>query len=97
MDYTKNGDNGGFFQVYKNGVLVVNDTGGNCYNDHRGPFLAIGTYKFGWINHSTDTDTRIVYFDEVKVGGKNSNLSEVSPINTTNIASPKHLKRLPVQ
>lgn len=102
LDYTKNGDNGGFFKVYKNGVLVVNDKGGNCYNDLLGPYFQFGTYKFSWKSGPTDTDTRIVYFDEIKIGDKNSNFYDVSPRDSTPPASiqpdsPKNLILLPVR
>ena len=91
VDYTAGGYNGGFFKVYKNGVLVVNDTGGNCYNDADGSYPSFGIYKFSWQEHPTDTVTRIVYLDEIKIGDKNSNLSEVSPEETKKIDSPKGL------
>lgn len=102
LDYTANGVNGGFLKVYKNGILVVNDTGGNCYNDLLGPYPTFGTYKFSWKSGPTDTDTRIVYFDEVKVGNKNSSLSEVSPNGTPIppkpiLPAPSYLKISPAQ
>ena len=83
LDYTKKGENGGFVKLYKNGSLVVNDTGGNCFNDLRGPYFTFGTYKFGWGKGLPDTNTRTVYFDEIRIGDNNSNFNEVSPIDVS--------------
>jgi len=79
LDYTANGDNGGFLKVYKNDVLVLHDQGGNCMNDILGPYPVIGTYKYSWKHGPTDTDTRILYFDEFRTGDKNSTYWDVAP------------------
>ena len=69
----------GWMKVYKNGKLVVDDKGGNCYNDIQGPHITIGTYKVAWKNGKTEADERTVFFDEFRLGGVNSTYEEIAP------------------
>jgi hypothetical protein len=64
----------GFLKTWKNGELVTNDTGGNCFNDVKGPYMKIGIYAF------LDQDQTItIYYDELRIGDNNSSYSEVAP------------------
>ena len=65
----------GFTKVWKNGVLEIDLTGGNCFNDDIGPYLKIGIYS-----HSLDQDqTATIYYDELRIGDSGSSYSEVAP------------------
>jgi hypothetical protein len=97
LDYTKNGDNGGFLKVYKDGILILHDIGGNCLNDILGPYPVIGTYKYGWRKNPTDTNTRTVYFDEIRIGDRNSSYNDVAPRRNLSINPPKSLKVVKVK
>lgn len=64
----------GFLKIWKNGVLVTDLTGGNCFNDNKGPYIQIGIYG------SLDQDqTMTIYYDELRIGDSSSSYSEVAP------------------
>ena len=48
----------------------------NSYNDEKYPYFKFGVYKWEWGNPAT---RRVIYFDEVRVGNKNSSYEEVKP------------------
>ena len=65
-------DGSGFFEMWMNGVKVGRDTGINCNNDPKGPYLKVGIYA-----HANEVMT--VYYDEIRFGDQNSSYAEVSP------------------
>ena len=74
-------DGTGVFKVWKNGVLTVDYSGPNMYNDAAPVYLKFGVYKFLWKTNpgrSVVTE-RVIYFDELKSGDENSSFDEVSP------------------
>ena len=65
----------GFLKIWKNGVLVTDLTGGNCFNDDRGPYINMGIYS-----RCLDQDQTItIYYDELRIGDSSSSYSEVAP------------------
>jgi len=78
-------DGTGFVQIYKDNVLVFNQQNtGTCYNDEKGPYMKIGTYKWDWEEHKNYTSTSVVTdYWEVKVGDSTSSKDEVSTACTT--------------
>jgi len=66
-------DDPGFFKVWMDGDLLLDDVGINCFNDAVEPYFKFGMYDVG----STTPD--IAYYDEIRVGDANSNLVEMSP------------------
>ncbi len=102
-DYTDDNSMGGFTELYKNGVIVdINPghsttyRGQNAYNDAVAPYITYGVYKY----HGA---IRAIYFDAIKLGDTNSNLSEVSPtyqqrsVTTQALSAPTNLKIVPTQ
>ena len=77
LDYNLDGD--GFLKVYKNGILIVDDSGSNCLNDVAGVKTQMGNYKFSWRKGPTDVESRTMYMDEIRIGNANSSYAEVSP------------------
>jgi hypothetical protein len=69
-----NYDNNGLTQIWKDGVLVVDRSGGNCYNDVLGPYMKIGIY-----GRLDDGQVITIYYDELRIGDENSSYSEVAP------------------
>lgn len=65
----------GFLKIWKNGVLETDFTGGNCYNDDKGPYLQNGIYSYCLDQGQTVT----IYYDELRIGDSNSSYSEVAP------------------
>ena len=77
----------GFLKIWKNGVLVTDRTGGNCFNDVKGPYLKIGIYTV------LDQDqTMTIYYDELKIGDKNSSYSEIAPEGSVKLSAPTSLR-----
>lgn len=78
VDYVINmkwsyGDDG-FTKIWRDGVLMTDDVGGNCFNDVRGPYMKIGIY--GWLDHEQNVT---MYYDELRIGDHNSSYDEVKP------------------
>ncbi len=69
----------GVLQVWKDGKLVVNATGPNCYNDNKGPYFKMGIYK-GWGSMASDQVTvRTIYHDEFRMAGPTGSYEAVAP------------------
>ena len=66
---------GGTLKIWQDGELVTDHTGGNCFNDDKGPYLKIGIYS-----HVLDSDQTVtIYYDELRIGDNNSSYAEVVP------------------
>ena len=77
----------GVLEVWKDGELVVNKQGANCYNDRVGPYFKMGMYK-GWKEwwlsdwrHDV-VDERTVYHDELRIAHGSDGFDLVSPVGT---------------
>lgn len=59
----------GFTKIWKNGVLVYDARGPNCFNDRAGgPYFKFGIYKWVWKkDRSFVTSHRELYFDDIFV------------------------------
>ncbi len=70
----------GLLEIWKNGTLVVQRTGPNTYNDQVGPYFKIGVYKPDWKYkpEKSTTETRTIYFDEVRIGDESANYADIS-------------------
>lgn len=67
-------------EVYKNGLMVLNQNGQpNTTNDVVAPYFKMGLYKWDWKQEPARSDitTRVLYFDRVLVGDKNSTLRDM--------------------
>jgi hypothetical protein len=81
-DYRKNGN--GFVKIWKDGILIFDRKGPNCFNDLTGPFLRFGLYRYTWKNSDerispSNVTTRVIYHDEYRIGNANSSYEEVAP------------------
>lgn len=57
----------GFLKIYKNGTLIVNVTGQNCYWHGYRPHFKMGIYK-GWLANPADTKTSLeMWTDEFRM------------------------------
>jgi hypothetical protein len=74
-------DSTGILEVWKNKEKILFREGPNSFNDQRFPYFKIGIYKWGWASGGKQSpeSTRVVYFDEIRVGGRNANIQQVSP------------------
>ena len=80
FDYNNNGD--GLLQVWRNGAQVLDVSGGNCFNDQLGPYPTFGVYKWPWRPddpHETNSEWRLFYFDEFRIGDANATYEDVAP------------------
>ena len=71
-------DNTGIMQVWKNGSLVI-DKSKIKTAPTEGTYFKLGINKFGWGIQPTTTTTRVLYFDEVRIGDENANYNDVKP------------------
>lgn len=70
----------GITQVWRDGVLVVDRVGmPNHYNNASGPYMKIGFYNAGWLDHESHVTTRTIYFDAISVYEGTDGYAYVSP------------------
>jgi hypothetical protein len=71
----------GILEIWKNNVKVVSHYGANSFNDLIFPYFKIGIHKWGWNGWAkfSPSSSRVLYYDEVRVGNRYSNKEEVSP------------------
>ncbi|PRX38587.1 DUF4377 domain-containing protein, partial [Salegentibacter salegens] len=55
----------------------------NSYNDEKYPYFKFGVYKWKW---GTAATQRVIYYDEVRIGDKNSSYEEVKPNGSEELA-----------
>lgn len=78
--------NTGVLQVWMNGTQVVNRT--NVKTAALTNYFKLGINKFGWGIQSSSTTKRILYFDDVRIGGAAATYADVAPGTTTTTPPP---------
>ncbi|PRX39829.1 polysaccharide lyase, partial [Salegentibacter salegens] len=69
--------NTGILEVWMDDVKVIDRQNmPNSYNDEKYPYFKFGVYKWKW---GTAATQRVIYYDEVRIGDKNSSYDEVKP------------------
>lgn len=84
-------DTNGFIKVWVNGQLAVNQIGQNFFGEHtKGPYFKFGLYMPRWKYTSEwfGPDSRLLFHDELRVGGANSSYAEVSPGSSATVIAP---------
>lgn len=79
-DWRQDGD--GFLRIWRNGELWIDQDGPNCFNDQRGPHIAMGLYKWAWKethDYPSNTDERVFYHDEFRMGDIEASYADVAP------------------
>ncbi|MBS9524251.1 polysaccharide lyase [Litoribacter ruber] len=66
----------GLVEVWHNGKKILSQKGGNMYPLEM-PRWKVGIYKASWANRNTDTDVRVLMFDNIKVGNQRADLTEM--------------------
>jgi hypothetical protein len=75
----------GTIDVWRNGVHVVSFSGSTLYHCNnqkldRGPYFGpVGPYKWNWGVVPTLVRTRVMYMDEIRIGGPSATCAEVKP------------------
>jgi hypothetical protein len=79
----------GLVEIWKNGKLVVQKNGRNNYHDLKGHFFKIGIYKYGWLQgYESNTTSRTIYYDDVKIGNENASYAAVAPQSNGTTPAP---------
>jgi hypothetical protein len=65
----------GLLEVWHNGEKVLTQKGGNMY-DLALPRWKLGIYKASWASRTTDTDRRILFFDNINLANERSDLAD---------------------
>lgn len=67
----------GILQVWQDNNLVLDKIGiALGYNDNRNPYWKLGIYKY---TGKSDYASRILYFDEIRIGGPKATYDDVAP------------------
>jgi hypothetical protein len=74
----------GLVEIWHNGEKVLEVEGGNMY-DMVLPRWKLGIYKSAWGSRSTDTDRRVLFFDNVKLGSERATLADMTPARNTSM------------
>jgi hypothetical protein len=73
----------GLVEVWHNGTKVLTYKGGNMY-DAKLPRWKVGIYKDDWNgSETTDTNLRIFYLDNIRMGNENATLADMSTATST--------------
>ncbi|MDN3671164.1 polysaccharide lyase [Echinicola jeungdonensis] len=89
------GDSDGLVELWMNGEKMLNINGGNLNKDYDLPRWKIGIYKDDWnYDETTDTDLRVMYFDNVRMGDENASFEEMSTLG--GVSSSSDLEEEPV-
>jgi hypothetical protein len=85
----------GVLEVWKNGRLVVKQTGPNTYNDKTSPSMKIGIYKRQWKNNpeASTTTERTLYYDAVRIGDANASYKDVAPRSCSASSTTFHSRK----
>lgn len=95
-DYNKEGK--GFMKIWKDGVLVFDHKGPNCFNDAVGPFLRFGLYRYTWkdsdpVKRPSNITNRVIYHDEYRIGNAQATYEEVAPERKSPTGAIKLMKK----
>ena len=66
----------GLIEIWKNKSKIHTVKGPNIRRGYPLPSLKLGIYKWTWAKQKTNTDRRIVYFDNVRVGNERASLTD---------------------
>ncbi|KAA9325650.1 polysaccharide lyase [Adhaeribacter soli] len=66
----------GLIEVWKDGQKVLTHRGGNMYPGIL-PKWKVGVYKHAFKNNSSAVDKRVLYYDDIRVGGPNATLAQM--------------------
>ena len=71
----------GLLQVWKDGKQVIHHKGPNAYHDKTGTYFKTGIYKWPFKSDpdAAKVDKRVLYVDEIRIGGPDSTLDAVMP------------------
>jgi len=67
----------GLVEIWRDGVKVVTHKGPNNYKGKDVPRWKLGIYKPAWQNRKSATKVRVVYFDNIKIGNKDSRYEDM--------------------
>jgi len=87
LSYSSNG----WMEIWYDGELVASRSGPNCFNDRQGPQIEFGIYKWpwgeGWAGPG-NTDWRLLYHDEFRVGNASASYQDVAPGGVSSTPKP---------
>jgi hypothetical protein len=79
----------GFVRLWINDTQVINHSGPNEYNDVQLPYWKMGIYKWAWQGTGTTmVSKRVLYYDDVRIGGTGVTYSDMVPATTAPIPTP---------
>ncbi len=68
----------GLIEIWQNDKKIISRKGSNMHSGAL-PNWKIGLYKPTWQVRSTDTNTRIAFFDMIRIGNENAKFEEMKP------------------
>lgn len=71
----------GLIEVWRDGVKIHNITGRNMHLQY--PKWKLGLYKASFLDKSSKQDSRVLYFDNIKVGNSSAILTDMTSSTTT--------------
>lgn len=77
----------GLIEIWRDGVKIMNRSGANMYavtGDFHNPNVKMGVYKSDWNGSgTTQTNIRVLYFDDIKIGNENATYADMVPTPNT--------------
>ncbi len=81
VDYQRSSNPDGVIRIWRNDILVVNDTGRNYFEGAGIPSTKWGIYRYVWSNANyggSATPCNVIYLDDIGLFGLNSTYSDVA-------------------
>jgi hypothetical protein len=69
----------GSVEIWRNGTKILSRKSVNMYNREL-PRWKVGIYKPTWEKKKTDTDLRVLYLDNIRIGTGSATLAEMDPL-----------------
>lgn len=92
VDYQRSHNTSGVVRIWRNDVLVVNDTGRNYFEDAAIPSIKWGLYCYRWAtagDQGSVVPYRVLYLDAIGVYGASSTYDEVATFRATPPVTPE--------
>jgi hypothetical protein len=72
----------GLTELWIDGQKVFNRSGANAYpvgSTYHMPNMKLGIYKSAWNDGTTESNLRVLYFDDIKIGNENATYNDMIP------------------
>jgi hypothetical protein len=81
----------GLIEYWIDGQKVFSKSGANAYpvgSTYHMPNMKLGIYKSAWNDGTTESNLRVLYFDDIKIGNENATYNDMVPTGGSTTTTP---------